>query len=221
MDEIPTFDFTTEDGRSSYIKYLLEEFPQLLSAFDHSTEEGRIELTKTLLEGFIGALNERGLNLEEMIELRVILSNETDRGCALMATAYLDQALGNYICASLVDDESVIKTLLGSQGPLGTFSSRIDLSYMLGLISFADRRNLHLIRKIRNDFAHVSTRITFSTDGIASRCRELTNHGFRLPGDSSPRELFLRVVWGLAGRIESSKLRTTHHPMRVDIAPSQ
>jgi hypothetical protein len=42
----------------------------------------------------------------------------------------------------------------GANAPLSTFNARIEMAYRLGVIDATFSRNLHLVRKIRNDFAH-------------------------------------------------------------------
>jgi DNA-binding MltR family transcriptional regulator len=135
----------------------------------------------------------------EVWEFRETLSPETDRGCALMAAAYLDSQLEELLDSSFVQDDNAVKEMLGQSKPLGTFSSRIDMSYLLGQISEHVRRDLHLIRKIRNDFGHNPKPITFSSPTIANRCRELYHTFF--DEAASPRQLFTSTVLGVLASI--------------------
>src|SRR5262245_33803219 len=107
--------------------------------------------------------------LEEVSEFRSSLTPETDRGCALMAAAYLSNQLVRLLRATLVEDEDVIDELFRHLGPLGSFSGCIEMCYALGLLPSEVRRDLHLIRKIRNDFGHVARTLTFEDPGIANR----------------------------------------------------
>jgi DNA-binding MltR family transcriptional regulator len=95
-------------------------------------------------------------DFDSALEFRTTLNPETDRGCALMAAAYLDERLGEFMKGYFVDDSKVADDLLEQSRPLGTFSSRIDMAYALGLISEEEHRGLHPIRRIRNDFGHVA-----------------------------------------------------------------
>ena len=126
--------------------------------------------------------------VDAVVEFRYSLDSETDRGCALMAAAFLDSEVERLLSFFVLDKKAVVKEMFGQSGPVGTFSSRIHLAYLLGLISPAIHRDLHLIRKIRNGFAHVYQKMTFDDPTIASRCRELTHH-FRQV-DERPREIF-------------------------------
>ena len=68
----------------------------------------------------------------------------------------------------LVDAPKVVDRLLDFQGPLGTFSSRINLVYGLGLIREDQFEDLDTIRRIRNGFAHSHQPIGFSEQSLAS-----------------------------------------------------
>jgi DNA-binding MltR family transcriptional regulator len=73
-------------------------------------------------------------NLTIIMNFRRELTKETDRGCALMAASFLDYELEKLLREKLVGSKNHLDTLFEFNGPLGTFSSRIRLSYSLGLI---------------------------------------------------------------------------------------
>lgn len=135
------------------------------------------------------------------MEFRATLSPESDRGCALIAAAYLDSELEKLIRLALVDAPRIADDLLGQGRPLSTFSARIDLAYLLGLVGSRVHRDLHLIRRIRNDFGHDHSPITFESDRIANRCKELSAHPFE-PGHP-PRRLFMSTAMGVLASIHT------------------
>ncbi len=139
---------------------------------------------------------------EEVFQFRQSLTKETDRGCALMAAAYLDSEIEKLLSKHLVNNESIKREVFGYSRPLGAFSSRIDMAYLLGLIGPKVHRDLHLIRKVRNEFGHVPTPITFDDPSLASRCRELYHDSYGK--EASPRDKFNRVVMGVLGIIHAS-----------------
>ncbi len=111
---------------------------------------------------------------DDVKDFRLSLNAESDRGCALMAASFLDQELENIIRRFLVDSDNVFDELFGVSRPIGSFSARIDCAYMLGLIDSVIRRDLHLIRKIRNEFGHSAKPTTFEQQELASRCHKLS-----------------------------------------------
>lgn len=141
----------------------------------------------------------------EIIEFRTALSQETDRGCALMAASYLDQELRSLIYSNLAEDKDIEKQLFEGNGALATFSSRIAMAYAMGLISPAVRRDLNLVRKIRNIFGHDAKPIDFTDPAIACRCRELY---FRYESlEKPPRRFFENAAMGIAAHVHMMILR--------------
>lgn len=93
----------------------------------------------------------------------------SDRIVALVGAAGLEYILAGVIRGRLhvhVRAEE-IRALAGS------FSSAITLAFAAGAISKDERRELDLIRRIRNQFAHDLGARTFDHSGVAHRCREL------------------------------------------------
>ena len=80
----------------------------------------------------------------------------SDRSCVIVAAAYIDELL-EYLLKNFLyspSSEKEDKDLFSGYGPLSSFSSKILLSYRLGLISNYEYKTLQIIRKIRNTFAH-------------------------------------------------------------------
>lgn len=67
-----------------------------------------------------------------------LLLHESDRGCALVGGAMIDDALAALLRAFFIHDPSVTQNLMTSpNAPLATLSSRIDLVRALGLVTEA------------------------------------------------------------------------------------
>ena len=136
---------------------------------------------------------------DEVITFRLTLTPETDRGCALMAAAYLDDQLEALLRRVLLVDTKALDELLSGLGPLATFSSRIELCYLLGLIPAQCRRDLHEIRRIRNRFAHETEPLTFDQPPIANWCAELSYSA--QPTSARARAKFTNAALGLCAVI--------------------
>lgn len=112
-----------------------------------------------------------------------------------MACAYLDAQLTQLLEARLVKKAALTKALFAPTGPLASFSVRIDLAYLLGFIPSSARRDLHLIRKIRNEFAHNASLISFDDQALAARAKVLKfDH---LTTGTTPRLKFNRAIMWL------------------------
>jgi DNA-binding MltR family transcriptional regulator len=66
-----------------------------------------------------------------------------------------------------------LNELLTGYGPLSTLQAKIDLAYGMKLLTDQHCKNAHLIRKIRNTFAHEPKRLDFG-------CAEIVKIGVRL-----------------------------------------
>jgi len=78
------------------------------------------------------------------------------------------------LLAFFVSDAPHDKKVFDGNGPLSTFSSKIDLCYRLGLISKDEYRVMHVVRSIRNQFAHKLGGVAFSSQSIADRCKSIS-----------------------------------------------
>ena len=155
---------------------------------------------------------------EQVTAFRKALTAESDRGCALFAAAYLDASVSDLLYVSLVSNKSIEKDMFEGTAPLATFSSRIKMAYYLGLISSACRRDLDIIRSVRNDFAHKLDVNSFGIESVRDRCRSLV-FSYREKQDE-PRDHFIASVLGVLGHIHASTLTTVPHTEKADEPPS-
>lgn len=154
----------------------------------------------------------------EFIEFRRELTKESDRGCALLAAAHLDFMLETLLRKKLIGNKKHFDLLFGFTGPVGTFSSRILLSYSMGLISPDDLNDIQIIRKIRNDFGHKPTIIGFDDHNIKDQCNNLKLNVYGK--DATPRQQFLNSVSSLSGQLEGSirKEKRFDEHQNIDLA---
>lgn len=149
-----------------------------------------------------------------ILDFQKIIRDETDRGTALMSAAYIDEQLKGLLLSYFIDDINVTKGLLSSSGPIGSFSARIELSYSLGLIANNIKKDLNLLRKIRNDFAHLSTPMTFETDSVKSRCLELKT--ILVPKEFCAKRRFTRAMTTVVIQIELTRQGLNHKEVKKD-----
>lgn len=106
----------------------------------------------------------------------------SDRAAAVVGAAMLDAQL-RILLEDRMSPQADRKELFdGANAPLHSLSGKTDLAFALGLISAGEHRNLVLIRRIRNIFAHRIGNLSFETQEISSRCAEIeVPIGMRLP----------------------------------------
>lgn len=92
--------------------------------------------------------------LKRRYELISKVGAESERGMTVLVAAELDRALENLLKAYLSPGKARDYLFSGGAPPLGSFSAKINLARTLHLISILQHESLHLIRRIRNEFAH-------------------------------------------------------------------
>ncbi len=138
-----------------------------------------------------------GLSNDDLInEINAFLTelqNESDRGCALVGLAVLDDVL-NDILEVFFADVPTTKILL--KGSLRNITARINITYSLGLISRYEFYTLNLLNNIRNKFAHHSHGLTFDTKEIANLCSQIKVR-YKIEGmEEAEVEQFIRSTHG-------------------------
>lgn len=110
------------------------------------------------------------------------MEQATDRACALVAVAGVSNDLKPLIATRFRElPEAEMDAMFEGRGaPLQDFNSRIDIAYALRLIDKNVRDNLHILRRIRNAFAHSPVPLSFDHPLVAAECKKL--HIFRKYG---------------------------------------
>jgi DNA-binding MltR family transcriptional regulator len=122
---------------------------------------------------------------------------ESDRACVILSVAMLERALETLLKAQLAATSSSKDELLeGAYAPISSFNARIDLAHRLGLISARFCRDLHIIRRIRNDFAHDVRRCTFKDASVRARVLELSRSSGLIDKEPETRKRFQRGYRG-------------------------
>lgn len=128
-----------------------------------------------------------GVLLKKMDFLESEIKNTTDRACVIVAAAYIDDLLRMLLESFLTQGSKADNTdLFDSNGPLSTFSSKIKLSYRLGLISQYEFQRIEWVRKIRNKFAHQVLVNSLDDDQIKGIVCEMTPERKLLPPKNIP-----------------------------------
>jgi len=117
----------------------------------------------------------REIDLERFVaDLLPEFAKETDRGCVLIVAAMAEMQLQNMLIAKLVKISGNQDELFDvPYAPLRDFHSKIDFAYRLGLISEKLCRDLHILRKIRNVFAHHIFDCNFENEAVKNQLSEL------------------------------------------------
>lgn len=126
------------------------------------------------------------------------IASQSDRGAALVAAAYVEERLRAAIralCTDTIADakdggDTVEARLFEGNGAVATFSAKINVGFAMGFFGPVTLRDLHLVRKIRNHFAHEVSSVSFADAPVSDWCRELRLPDWCRPSidEASPTE---------------------------------
>jgi|SRR5690606_32929131 len=121
------------------------------------------------------------------------LNPNDDRSIAIIGGTFLEMSLEHILKAYFPEDDNEVKSMFDGLGPLSSFSAKISMSYSLGLVERPVKEDLHLARKIRNEFAH-DLYASFESEKIGQWCKSLKWHKIAFvsnpPPEASNIELF-------------------------------
>ncbi|MGH6879099.1 MAG: hypothetical protein ACREHV_17200 [Rhizomicrobium sp.] len=112
-------------------------------------------------------------------DLRLIfdeMSGGSDRACILVGGSLLEHELEEALLSRFRSSKNAAErnALFTQGGILGSFEEKCWAAYFLRVIGPAAKRDIDLIRSIRNEAAHDMNAVSFEkTQEIANRCREL------------------------------------------------
>jgi DNA-binding MltR family transcriptional regulator len=101
------------------------------------------------------------------------VSSQNDRAIAIASGSYVDCLLQWLLEMYLIRDAKAVSELFKPLQPLSTLSSKINLSYCMGLISKKEYKNIHKVRDIRNIFAHRIGKISFDDEPVSDKIEAL------------------------------------------------
>lgn len=106
-------------------------------------------------------------------EMNKELNTATGRGLVMVACSYIDELLLKILKSFMIQGESAAQLLDGFNAPLGTLSTRAAAAHALGLINDAEHREITILRRVRNRFAH-KVNVSFDDQDIDNLTSHLT-----------------------------------------------
>jgi hypothetical protein len=137
-------------------------------------EEAQVTKKSRVLENF-SALQRTKPDFSHIDAMgRELYENPSDRAVAILFGTLTERNLESLLKKSFRDDlnSDDRSALFGFDGAVGTFSSKIFLAYGLKILGPKTRRELDLIRHLRNGFAHSPIPLEFTTSEVRAVCNE-------------------------------------------------
>ena len=143
--------------------------------------------------------NDLRVDIERAYDYLVELERESDRGAAILAAANFDNWLGGIVTGYFVKLNSELRERLFENGPLSTFSAKLDIGFAFGLYDKKTLNSLRKIKKIRNEFAHSTELLKFEDEPISALCQNFDKGDFSASDD--PRTKYLSYLTQVKGTI--------------------
>lgn len=114
---------------------------------------------------------------EERANAQRRLKNDSDRGAALVLAAFVEEelelCLQRHFITTTAAYRDRMKRLFRPSGPLGSFSVKIDVGWLMGAFGKDAQKDLVRVKDIRNAFAHQVEVHTFDHPAISGICASL------------------------------------------------
>jgi hypothetical protein len=114
-------------------------------------------------------------DIEHRTALEKEMYHESDRASVVMFGSQVELALEKLLkkkFRSGLSNEK-LKGLFEYNAPLASFSAKIDVAYALNLIGPVALHDLHIVRTLRNEFAHSRMPLTYDHPAVKAVCAEL------------------------------------------------
>lgn len=153
-------------------------------------------------------------SLADLNRFLSLIGKQDDRAVVLSLATFIEDTLGRLLLAYFRNCKATKDLILGFNAPLGTLGSRIKAAYSFGLVTQEQHKDMDLLRKIPNEFAHDWEGVTLERNDIKALAGELS--GYTLDGKALEGDVRERLLGTLStccielqvfvGRLESGKV---------------
>lgn len=129
----------------------------------------------------------------------LLLDSQASR--AIVYSSLLEEHLKLGLSVKMTNiNRSIEQTLFEGYGPLSTLNSKIDIAFALGILPEALFKNAHIIRKIRNKFAHSTKKLNFESETVIKLCKKLSTYA---EGEQDLSKVYVQAVEALVEHLNN------------------
>lgn len=149
-------------------------------------------------------------------ELYNVLQKESDLGCVLIGTTFLNECLGTLLESKFRKNSETVKNMLKlDTGFVGSLTNRINLTYAMELIVKSKFNDLNIIAEIRKLFTRYHLNWSFESSEIIQKCDRLNSYHAAFPSrisnlknktENNPGSISAREKFSLTVTIISQEL---------------
>ncbi|MDQ0463014.1 hypothetical protein QO010_000762 [Caulobacter ginsengisoli] len=141
------------------------------------------------------------------------LMSESDRSAIILISTTVEDAIESELIRRMpgvADETAPYSLIFGSDGPVSTFSNKIKMGLAMGILSPDVRRQVDIVREIRNACAHARYPTSFETPAIIEACKHLLAD-MRVASEKEPtlRDYFIMKCMLITQYVVDGKWRTT------------
>lgn len=119
--------------------------------------------------------NER-YSLDKLNRFMSAIREQDDQAMVLLLATFLEDTLGRLLLAYFRSGKATKDLVEGFNAPLGTFGSRIKAVYAFGLVTDEQFKDMEILRKVRNHFAHNWEGVSFERNDLQSLIGQLSDY---------------------------------------------
>lgn len=131
-----------------------------------------------------------------------VIDGEDERGLVLSVAAYAEDCLGRLLLAYLRSGDYSKGLVEGFNAPLGTLAARTKAAHAVGLLSSEQSRDLDLMRRIRNEFAHQWEGCSFEDAKISDWIDEMSDSRISPRPATTRRSRFREIMSCIMAELE-------------------
>lgn len=152
-------------------------------------------------------------SLENLNRFLNVVGEQDDRAMVLSLATFIEDTLGRLLLAYFRTCKATKELVEGFNAPLGTLGSRIKAVYSFGLVTEDQYKDMEILRKVRNQFAHNWEGVSLDRNDIQAMIGQLSSYTLHhKPIEGGVREKLLGTLSTCCielqvflGRVESGK----------------
>lgn len=134
-------------------------------------------------------------SLQRLNQFIALIGGKDDHSMVLSLATFIEDTLGRLLIAYFRNCKATRDLVKGFNAPLGTFGSRIKAVYSFGLVTEDQYRDMDILRKVRNKFAHNWEGVSLDDGDIKGMVGQLSGYTLSQdPIEGSCREKLLGTL---------------------------
>lgn len=115
-------------------------------------------------------------SLEKLNKFLSVVDGKDNHSMVLSLATFIEDTLGRLLISYFRNCKATKDLVNGFNAPLGTFGARIKAVYAFGLVTEEQFRDMEILRKVRNRFAHDWEGVSLESEDIKALVGQLSGY---------------------------------------------